>query len=93
MLKFKSLKDNYSFLELKNNKSNYIFLDLEFNCFTDDHTFCEITSIGAVKCDKTFKKINCFHSYVIPISYEKTKNKNQETTFYKIKNKKIPKKG
>ena len=93
MLKFKSLKDNYSFLELKNNKSNYIFLDLEFNCFTDDHTFCEITSIGAVKCDKTFKKINCFHSYVMPISYEKTKNKNQETTFYKIKNKKIPKKG
>ena len=93
MLKFKSIKDNYSFLELKNNKNDYVFLDLEFNCFTDDHNFYEITSIGAVKCDKNFKNINCFHSYVMPTSCERIKRKKQEVSFCKLMNKKIPKKG
>lgn len=93
MLKFKSLKDKYSFLELRKNKSNYVFLDLEFNSFTNDGSFHEITSIGAIKCDKYFKNISCFHSYVTPISYEKMKYNKLEQTFYTMSNKKIPKEG
>ncbi|MBQ8997309.1 MAG: hypothetical protein IJ086_01290 [Clostridium sp.] len=93
MLRFKDLKDKYSFLQAKNNKIDYIFLDLEFNSFTDDYSFHEITSIGAIKCDSEFKNINCFHSYVVPISYEKTKDNNLESDFFKITNKRIPTEG
>ena len=90
MLKFKSLKDKYSFSDFIHRKKDYVFLDLEFNCFTDDDSFHEITSIGAIKCDKSFKHINCFHSYVMPISHEKIKN-NTDINFYKINsNKKAP---
>ena len=93
MLKFKSLKDKYSFSDFIHRKKDYVFLDLEFNCFTDDDSFHEITSIGAIKCDKSFKHINCFHSYVMPISHEKIKN-NTDINFYKINsNKKAPKEG
>ena len=94
MLKFKSLKDKYSLLDFTHRKKDYIFLDLEFNCFTDDDSFHEITSIGAIKCDKNFNSINCFHSFVRPISFEKNENNSDYSNFYKLNiNKKAPKDG
>lgn len=94
MLRFKSLKDKYSFLDFIHRKKEYVFLDLEFNCFTDDGSFHEITSIGAIKCDKEFNSINCFHSFVTPISYEKNKDNQIYNDFYKLNfNKRAPRDG
>lgn len=93
-LRFKSLKDKYSLSDFIHRKKDYVFLDLEFNCFTNDDSFHEITSIGAIKCDKNFKNINCFHAYVTPIGYEKVTNQNSENSFYTLNtNKKAPKIG
>lgn len=93
MLKFKNDIEKNKFRNTHNKKREYVFLDLEFNCFTDDLTFHEITSIGALKCDEDFKNISCFHSYVTPISYEKVKLNKENLDFYKINNKSIPKNG
>ena len=47
---------------------NKIFMDLEFDCSKD---YCEILSIGAVKCDKKFNVLDEFYTITKPLKQKK----------------------
>lgn len=83
MTRFK-YKSNNNAISNFNNSKDYIFLDLEFDQFTNENKYYEITSIGAIKCNKSFKNLNCFHYYTKPISYE-INSKNKQNDFCTIK--------
>ena len=83
MTRFK-YKSNNNVISDFNNSKDYIFLDLEFDQFTNENKYYEITSIGAIKCNKSFKNLNCFHYYTKPISYE-INSKNKQNDFCTIK--------
>lgn len=74
----------------------YIFLDLEFDRYTQDSSFHEINSIGAVKCDSNFKVVDCFQISVRPRSVNSTStlfSENEEYIYLNNKMKKISKYG